>query len=175
MSGKSALSPTGSDSGSGDIAFYEGDSAHRGKEDSVGYLVALSHRTLLKNLEARLQRFDLTASQWAPLLAIAHGRCNTVAGCARETGIDAGAMTRMLDRLEGKGLVSRQRSAEDRRVVNVALTPAGKKIATEIPPVISNVLNQHLRGFSQHEFQLIKDLLQRFLANGEMSAESATE
>lgn len=170
MSSKSALSRTGPESGTEAISFYQGDSAHRGKEDSVGYLVALAHRTLLKNLEARLQRFDLTANQWAPLLAIAHGRCNTVAGCARETGIDAGAMTRMLDRLEAKGLVRRQRSADDRRVVNVALTAAGKKIATEIPPVISNVLNQQLRGFSQNEFELIKDLLQRFLANSEMSA-----
>ena len=171
MSVNSALSHTESESGDAGTSFYEGDSAHRGKEDSVGYLVTLAHRTLIKNLEAQLQRFDLTANQWAPLLAIAHGQCNTVAGCARETGIDAGAMTRMLDRLEPQGLVRRQRSDDDRRVVNVALTSEGKKIAREIPPVISRVLNQHLRGFSQHEFELIKDLLQRFLANGEIAAE----
>jgi DNA-binding MarR family transcriptional regulator len=168
---KSAVSGTSPGSGGEAIEFYARDSAYRGKQNSVGYLVTLAHRTLVKNLEARLQPFDLTANQWAPLLAIAHGQCDTVAGCARETGIDAGAMTRMLDRLEAKGLLRRQRSDDDRRVVNIALTHEGKKIAREIPPVISNVLNHHLQGFSQHEFELIKDLVQRFLANGEMPAE----
>lgn len=158
--------------GSENIRFYEGDSAYQGKQDSVGYLVTLAHRTLSKNLETQLQPFNLTANQWAPLLAIAHGQCDTVAGCARETGIDAGAMTRMLDRLEAKGLLRRQRSNNDRRVVNVALTTAGKTVAREIPPVISNVLNRQLQGFSQYEFEIIKDLLQRFLANGEGPAES---
>ena len=96
-----------------------------------------------------------------------------MAGCARETGIDNGAMTRMLDRLELKGFVSRKRSNNDRRVVNVTLTSQGRKIAKDIPPVIGEVLNQQLRGFSDHEFKLIKNLLQRFLDNGDMLAEQS--
>ena len=82
-------------------------------------------------------------------------------------------MTRMLDRLEVKGFVSRKRSNNDRRVVNIALTSQGKKIAKDIPPVISEVLNQQLRGFSEQEFNLIKNLLQRFLINGETLAEQS--
>ena len=80
-------------------------------------------------------------------------------------------MTRMLDRLEIKGFVTRKRSSDDRRVVNISLTSLGKKIAKDIPPVISEVLNQQLRGFSEQEFNLIKNLLQRFLINGDMLAE----
>ena len=154
-----------------DIEFYKGDSAAGGQHESVGYLLALAHRRLLQNLEAALEPLDLTANQWAPLLAIAHGHCSTVAGCARETGIDNGAMTRMLDRLESKGLVRRRRNNDDRRVVNIALTAEGRRVADKIPPIISDVLNLHLRGFSEYEFELIKDLLQRFLANGEMHSE----
>ena len=159
----------------GKSEFYSGDSASRGKENSLGYLVALAHRKLFRNLESRLQPFGLTASQWAPLLAVAHGQCDTVAGCARETGIDAGAMTRMLGRLEDKGLISRKRSDNDRRVVKITLTNTGQRTANAIPPVISDVLNDHLYGFSQNEFELLKCLLQRFLANGEKSAKSVTE
>ena len=77
----------------------------------------------------------------------------------------------MLDRLEIKGFVSRKRSNNDRRVVNVALTSQGKKIAKDIPSVIGEILNQQLRGFSEQEFKLIKNLLQRFLTNGDMLAE----
>ena len=79
----------------------------------------------------------------------------------------------MLDRLEVKGFVSRKRSNNDRRVVNITLTSQGKKIAKDIPPVIGEVLYQELRGFSKQEFKLIKNLLQRFLANGEMLVEQS--
>ena len=155
------------------IKFYGSEAVSREKNESVGYLVTLASRKLLRNIETGLKPFNLTANQWAPLLALANERCNTVAGCAKETGIDNGAMTRMLDRLEVKGFVSRKRSNNDRRVVNIALTSQGKKIAKDIPPVIGEVLNQQLRGFSDHEFKLIKNLLQRFLANGEMLVEQS--
>ncbi|MBS93658.1 MAG: MarR family transcriptional regulator [Chromatiales bacterium] len=153
------------------VEFYGSDSDTYDVNESVGYLIKLAHKQLMRNVDAQLQAYDLTAMQWVPLQIISTGRGDTVAGCAREAGIDNGAMTRMLDRLEGKGLVRRQRSNDDRRVVNIALTNAGKKIAREIPPVISNVLNRHLQGFSQHEFELIKDLLKRFLTNGELPTE----
>ena len=155
------------------IKFYGSEAVSREKNESVGYLVTLASRKLLRNIETGLKPFNLTANQWAPLLALANEQCNTVAGCAKETGIDNGAMTRMLDRLEVKGFVSRKRSNNDRRVVNIALTSQGKKIAKDIPPVIGEVLNQQLRGFSKQEFKLIKNLLQRFLANGDMLVEQS--
>ena len=155
------------------IKFYGDEAVSREKNESVGYLVTLASRKLLRNIETGLKPFNLTANQWAPLLALDNEQCNTVAGCAKETGIDNGAMTRMLDRLEVKGFVSRKRSNNDRRVVNIALTSQGKKIAKDIPPVIGEVLNQQLRGFSKQEFKLIKNLLQRFLANGEMLVEQS--
>lgn len=175
MGTRSVKYQTSSKSFAENIQFYSDDSANQGKEESLGYLVTLAHRRLFRNLEFRLQPFGLTANQWAPLLAIAHGQCDTVAGCARETGIDNGAMTRMLDRLEEKDLVRRERSDNDRRVVNVTLTTTGKKTARDIPPIISNVLNDHLHGFSQNEFEQFKDLLQRFLANGLKLADPETE
>ena len=155
------------------IKFYGRKTVNTEKNESVGYLVTLASRKLLRNIETGLKPFNLTANQWAPLLALANERCNTVAGCARETGIDNGAMTRMLDRLEVKGFLSRKRSSNDRRVVNITLTSQGKKIAKDIPPVIGEILNQQLRGFSEQEFNLIKNLLQRFLINGETLAEQS--
>jgi len=155
------------------IKFYGGKTVNTEKNESVGYLVTLASRKLLRNIETGLKPFNLTANQWAPLLALANERCNTVAGCARETGIDNGAMTRMLDRLEVKGFLARKRSSNDRRVVNITLTSQGKKIAKDIPPVIGEILNQQLRGFSEQEFNLIKNLLQRFLINGETLAEQS--
>jgi|TARA_B100000315_G_scaffold12972_1_gene12235 DNA-binding MarR family transcriptional regulator len=153
------------------IEFYSGDATALGDNESVGYLIKLANQVVMRNLDTELQPYDLTAPQWVPLLVISKGRADTVAGCAREIGVDTGAMTRMLDRLETKGFVTRTRSAEDRRVVNVTLTKAGHEIVKLIPPTICHVLNRHLRGFSETEFETFKDLLRRFLANGEQSSQ----
>jgi DNA-binding MarR family transcriptional regulator len=74
-------------------------------------------------------------------------------------------MTRMRGRLGAKGLCSRSRSERGRRVVNIALTPAGGQAATEIPGVLCAVLNGHLSGLSADEFATLKSLLQRVLQN----------
>ncbi|GCB02289.1 transcriptional regulator [Sulfuriferula multivorans] len=135
-------------------------------EESVGYLMRGAWQALLKNIDAEMQIFDLTGLQWGPLLLVAKGCCDSVATCARASYTDSGAMTRMLDRLEGKGLLRRVRNLEDRRVVNIELTEAGREIARQIPARLVQVLNQHLRGFNDSEFQLFKQMLRRFTANG---------
>jgi DNA-binding MarR family transcriptional regulator len=74
-------------------------------------------------------------------------------------------MTRLLDRLEAKGLCKRVRSTEDRRVVNVELTAAGEEAADQIPKALSEVLNASLAGFSKTEWQAFKGYLRRMLEN----------
>ena len=151
----------------GFFEFYSGDATALGDYESVGYLIKIANQVVMRNLDAELQPYDLTGPQWVPLLVLSKGRADTVAGCARAIEVDTGAMTRMLDRLEAKGFVSRNRSREDRRVVNVELTKAGHEIVKLIPPSICRVLNRHLRGFNEKEFETFKDLLRRFLNNGE--------
>ena len=154
------------------IEFYRGDATALGDDQSVGYLIKLANQAVIRNLDAELQIYDLTAPQWVPLLILSNGRADTVAGCAREIDVDTGAMTRMLDRLEVKGFIARKRSKKDRRVVKIKLTKAGHEIVRLIPPTICRVLNRHLSGFSEQEFKTFKDLLRRFLANGDYSPDA---
>jgi len=99
------------------------------------------------------------------MLRLHLGHASTVAELARNCNLDAGAMTRMLDGLESKGLCKRIRSETDRRVFNIALTDTGRTVAQGIPGVLCTVLNQHLTGLSVEEFSVIETLLQRILAN----------
>ncbi|RYF81021.1 MAG: MarR family transcriptional regulator, partial [Comamonadaceae bacterium] len=78
---------------------------------------------------------------------------------------DTGAMTRLLDRLEAKGLVRRVRSVADRRVVNIELTPEGAAHAERVPHVLCRVQNEFLTGFSRAEWQQLKGYLHRMLDN----------
>jgi DNA-binding MarR family transcriptional regulator len=140
-------------------------------EDSVGYLMKRVMASVSQHVERRLEAHDLTHAQWMPLFKLRNGRSMAVAELARELQMDAGAMTRLLDRLEKKGLCRRVRSVEDRRVVNLALTQEGEAAAAVVPGVLADVLNAHLAGFSKTEWQALKGYLARMLANGDAMRE----
>ncbi len=90
-----------------------------------------------------------------------------MAALARELQVDAGALTRTLDRLEAKGLCRRERSAEDRRVVHLMLTPEGEKAAEPVPGILCDVSNAMLQGFSPAEWETLMGFLQRIVGNAE--------
>lgn len=146
-------------------AHYRGDLRCM-TDDNVGYLIKLVANSMNRMLDQEMAPLDLTAVQWRPIAMIFLGRADTPAELARLNNIDTGAMTRALDRLEAKGLLKRERSQEDRRVVKVVLTELGETIARDIPANIARTLNCHLRGFSPDEVTQLSHLLRRMLANG---------
>lgn len=148
-------------------AYYHQDSYR--PEESVGYLMRLVLSSMAHAVDVQLADCDLTNAQWMPILKLHQGQASTVAELARACTMDAGAMTRLLDRLETKGLCVRVRSGSDRRVVNIALTDTGHAVAQGIPSVLCTVLNSHLSGLSADEFSTLKGLLQRMLANTQIA------
>jgi DNA-binding MarR family transcriptional regulator len=148
--------------------FYRGDAYV--PDESVGYLIKMAYHSLQRHIDGRMQAHDLTAMQWGPLMLLAHRKGDTAAELAREANTDTGAMTRMLDRLEAKGLIRRARSEHDRRVVHLELTAEGQRLVKLVPYALSEVLNQHLAGFTQNELDLLKRMLRRMIDNGRRAA-----
>jgi len=144
--------------------FYKPETYH--PDESAAYLMKQIISCMAAQVDEALESRDLTHAQWIPLIKLHMGQASTVAELARSCSLDAGAMTRLLDRLEAKGLVARVRSSEDRRVVNIELTPEGRATAKQIPAVLCKVQNAFLQGLSVAEWQQLKDLLRRILANG---------
>lgn len=158
--------------GASEQPFYRGE-GYRINE-SVGYLMKLAVASLVRSVDRVLHDQDLTAVQVLPLMAISDGKVETAAELARLIGTDPGAATRLLDRLEAKELICRTRCPDDRRVVRLALTATGKRLADRLPFVMADVLNAHLAGFSRTEFEQLRGLLRRLIANG-AAIDKATE
>lgn len=128
-------------------------------------------QSLERRVDSRMQPLELTGMQWEPVLLLWLKRADTVAGLARVSQVGVPSMTRMLDRLEEKELLRRERSAIDRRVVNLHLTPKGRRIASRIWPIVVEGMFVHLDGFKKEELAQLADLLGRMLANGARDAE----
>ncbi len=135
--------------------------------ESVGYKLLQLALAMRRETASRLLSLGLTEAQWRPLWMLKAGRADTAQVLARLLGVDAGAMTRMLDRLEAKGLIERVRSLTDRRVTQLRLTATGEAATEGIPEVVAGVNNDYLLGFSRDEFEQLNSLLARMRANGQ--------
>jgi DNA-binding MarR family transcriptional regulator len=69
--------------------------------------------------------------------------------------VNSSTVTGVIDRLEQKKLVSRQRNSPDRRIINIQLTPGGKKLAEVAPPPIQQRVFDGLQQLSPKELNQI--------------------
>ena len=132
---------------------------------SVGFLLNKARNLITSEMDAALKDLDITGPQMGIILAMQRGLASTPFELSKMLSVDTGLMTRMLDKLETKGLLERSRSLDDRRVVNLILTKKGEEIAGEIPKIAPEVLNARLKKFTKAEFEELCRLLNKF--NGE--------
>ncbi len=69
-------------------------------------------------------------------------------------------ITGVVDRLEKKGYVSRDRDREDRRVVMVQLTPKGKRLAKRAPNPVQGKMSHGLRQMRKEKLESIYEAVQ---------------
>lgn len=124
-------------------------------------------------IDRRMEPLGLTDAQWKPLLRLLLGAPDTAAALARDCQMDAGGLTRLIDRLQAKGLCRRERSAQDRRVVHIALTAAGRAAAEQLPAILLALQQDLLRGFGAEDEARLRDYLARLHANARGLADQA--
>ena len=130
--------------------------------ESVGFRIVKARNVVVAEMDAALKDLDITGQQMGILLSLEQGVATTPFELSKLLGIDTGLMTRMLDKLETKGLLARSRDADDRRVVNLNLTAKGLQTAAQIPEIAPHVLNARLRKFTKAEFAELNRLLRKF-------------
>jgi MarR family multiple antibiotic resistance transcriptional regulator len=112
-----------------------------------------------------LASLEISAAQYVIVSVLAKRGVDSPAQLCKDLSYDAGAMTRMLDRLEAKGLIDRRRCPDDRRCVKVELSDAGRAALPKLRACSVRVLNRFLRGFSQAEARKLEGFLSRMLQN----------
>ena len=130
---------------------------------SIGYLLTTVRTRMLQEMDAALVPHGLTGAQFTILRRIAENAAHTAADLCRLLQYDTGSMTRMLDRLEEKGVICRERSPDDRRVVNIRLTASGAsdypKWREEVRGSLGNIFDR----LSNDEQMQLRSLLMRLV------------
>lgn len=141
--------------------YYRADSYTT--QTSIGYLVKRAHGINLDALEPDLARHGLTFTQYAVLMSVRDGIALNPKDICVQLRHDSGALTRVLDQLESRGLVQRQRSAEDRRAIQLHLTPAGEEALRTVVPLVVERINLALKDFSHAEVDELLRLLNKLI------------
>ena len=134
---------------------------------AIGPLIGRVRSVMLSALDGELQPFGMTGMQFAILKHLADASAQTSADLCRLLHYDAGSMTRLVDRLEEKGLIRRERSEDDRRVVSLRVTGAGKAVLPRLRDSAARVAQRMLTGFTAPEVNHLRRLLDRMIENGQ--------
>jgi DNA-binding MarR family transcriptional regulator len=130
---------------------------------SIGYLMRRSAMLMRHQVESVFSGHGLSFMQWASLLMIRDGLALTAAELSRQLDYDSGALTRLIDQLESRGLVRRERCEADRRQVYLKLTPIGLHSLEELMPLVVGVVNRSVEPLTGAELQTLISLLSRLV------------
>ncbi|HEY7887572.1 MAG TPA: MarR family transcriptional regulator [Steroidobacteraceae bacterium] len=152
------------------MTIYDSDNYEPSR--SVAHLVGQVRTELLAALDRELTadrhvaEIGVTAAQFIVMSRLAAAeRKKSASDLCKEMSYDAGAMTRMIDRLESKSLIRRARCPQDRRLVYLEMTEQGRSVYPRLRELSMSIQNRFLRGFSRADARQLEGLLGRMLEN----------
>ena len=126
------------------------------EEASLG--IIRTSDVIIQRVTELLKPFDLSSAQYNVLRILRGAEEPLACGQIAERMINRDPdITRLLDRMEARGLISRARAVEDWRVVKAQITGKGLSLLAELQPLI---LGQHRRQFAGFGEKKLKQLVE---------------
>ena len=119
-------------------------------------------RKIVGNYTPYLKPLGLTYTQYIVLMVLWEKESVNVGQLGEILHLDAGTLTPLLKRLEKAGYVTRQRSREDERITNIAITPEGNKLKKKCKDIPFKLAAEGINLTEKEAMQLYK-LLYKFL------------
>lgn len=152
--------------------FYTVDTLEPPK--SIGFLVKRCGGLMSQLAERRFAAERVSFTQWMVIANLGRFERLTATALSAQTCHDLGALTRIVDDLEAEGLVRRERTERDRRVVEITLTPEGRRYLQAGKRLVVELLNSVADPFSRDELETLIALLQRMMARLEAARTALT-
>ncbi len=116
-------------------------------------------------IERELRKIDVDIPTWRVLMILGERAPRSIGQISRAGVVNLSTMMRIVERMTNAGLVSRNPSATDARVIDVALTQAGRERLAQARGLMAPVYRQALAGFAERDSERLLTLLGRLNAN----------
>ncbi|MBD2301138.1 MarR family transcriptional regulator [Nostoc sp. FACHB-87] len=132
---------------------------------NLGYRIKLLSQLLTRKLTDKLEPFGLTPFHWLVLCCLWQEDGLPTSSIGEKLQQVGGTLTGVLDRMEERGLVRRERDVHDRRIWRIWLTDAGKELEKVLPPLAAELREEAMRGISTDDREYFSQLLNKAIAN----------
>lgn len=133
-------------------------------EDSLHHLTALAGRMIGRSLGLRLQPYGVSTGQWPILVHLWETDGLSQRELCERIDIEESSMTRALDGMERSGLVSRERSPEDRRRYHIRLTPRGHELRDQLLPEMDQLMTDITANWRDIDGGRLRVMLRELIA-----------
>ncbi len=134
-------------------------------DQSLGFLVYRAALLMKQELTRQFEPHDLTPEQWAVLVRLWEEEGLTQRQVADRTFKDQANVTRIVRRLESKGLVNRTVCTDDGRCFRLHLTAEARALMPELVPRALRAVNRAVAGIDEAELHVAKAVLARVPGN----------
>lgn len=132
---------------------------------NVGHKLKLASQLMYRDFLERLEPYGLTPFHYLVLCCLWEEDGLSTSGIAEKLGQLGATLTGVVDRMEDRKLVYRERDPEDRRTVRIWLTPNGEKLKEVLPQIGEQTVDKALNKISKAEQELVSKVLDRIAAN----------
>lgn len=121
------------------------------------------NRTFLRAFA--LEGINITPEQWSVLACLWQKDKVTQQSLCDLTMKDKPSMTRLIDNLEKRNLVSRESDLNDRRINLIQLTETGKSLQAKATEIVQKIASKTLKNITEEELNISRSVLKKIMAN----------
>lgn len=132
-------------------------------DDTLTHWVKLAFITMRREMEASLRATGMTVTQWRALGVIFHRAIVTHSELVRQLEIEAPSVTSLVNGMERKGWVTRERSPSDARVKQLRLTARGRKMIEGAQEAMAPIERRMAATLTESERASLKKLMRTMI------------
>ncbi|WP_288901693.1 MarR family transcriptional regulator [uncultured Sneathiella sp.] len=135
------------------------------KDNTLGTLVHEVAHLLRIHIDRRVEPYNLTRAKWLALGVLDRREGITQTELADYLELDKSTIGRLLDRLEERGFIRREKDPKDRRIFRIYIAKTAHPILSELEQVGDDVRAQALSGISKEDQEKLLTLLDQVKKN----------
>jgi DNA-binding MarR family transcriptional regulator len=133
--------------------------------NSFGYRLKLLSQSVGRKFQERLEPLGLTPFHWVVLCCLWQEDGLAIGSIGEKLQQVGGTLTGVIDRMEERGLVRRERDSQDRRIWRIWLTDSGQELQQVLPPIVLEFQEQILKDIPLAKRKQLSSLLDRMIIN----------
>lgn len=137
---------------------------------SVGYVLSKPARLYHERLSKSLEPLDLSIYEYRSLRLISFAAPMPQGAIGDTYGIDRTTMVDVIDRLEARNLVVREKNQSDRRSYHLRLTPKGRKVLAHASRLTTKLQKDFLSPLSEPEWEAVRSGLLKIISCNQRQA-----